>query len=176
MEENNEIKTEEIEKSFDELLKNPKYQAEFDRKMESARVKWETKWQEKAEAEKTEAERLAKLSETEKFEEQIKKLQAKNDELIASQNASALKDEAIKIAAEKGVDVKFLDLFDFTRESAETIKEKLSFLKDNMDTAVTHKVNDRLNQTPPKQVSTEGLSKEKAYLDQKYSRNPYYKK
>ena len=176
MEENTELKEEVKEPTFDELLKNPKYQAEFDRKLESARGKWEAKWQEKAEAEKTEAERLAKLSETEKFEEQIKKLEQKNKELIASQNAAALKDEAVKIAAEQGVDVKFLELFDFTRETADTIKDKISFLKDNMESQITTKINDRLNQAPPKQVKTDGLSVEKAYLDQKYARNPYYKK
>ena len=117
MEENKiaENETTEKEVSFDDLLKNPNYQREFDKKLEGARQKWEAKWQEKANAEKSEAERLAKLSETERFEEQIKKLQSEKDELLAKQNATALKEEAIKIATKNGVDVRFLDLFgDFT--------------------------------------------------------------
>lgn len=177
MEENiNETETVEKEATFDELLKNPKYQADFDRKLEGARKKWEAKWKEEAEAQKTEAERLAKLSETERFEDEIRKLKEQNEGLIRSQNASALKDEAIKIAANEGVDVKFLELFDFTRETADTIKTKISLLKDNLDTAVTTKVNERLVQPSPKEVRTEGISKEKAYLDNKYKNNPYYRK
>ena len=139
------------ETSFDDLLKNPNYQREFDKKLEGARQKWEAKWQEKAKAEKSEAERLAKLSETERFEEQIKKLQSEKDELLAKQNANALKDEAIKIATKQGVDVRFLDLFDFSRETADTIKEKISFLKDNFDSQLKTKLNEKLVQDTPQE-------------------------
>lgn len=154
MEENKiaENETTEKEVSFDDLLKNPNYQREFDKKLEGARQKWEAKWQEKANAEKSEAERLAKLSETERFEEQIKKLQSEKDELLAKQNATALKEEAIKIATKNGVDVRFLDLFDFSKETAETIKEKITILKDNFEAQLKTKLNEKLVQDTPKEV------------------------
>lgn len=176
MEETKETVVENQEPTFDELLKNPNYQREFDKKLEGARLKWETKWQEKANAEKTEAERLAKMSESERYQEEISQLKAKNEELIASRNAAQLKDEAIKIATEQGVDVKLLELFDFAKESADSIKGKIELLKTNIESAVTNKVNGRLNQAPPTQVYTAGSSSEKAYLDNKYKNNPYYKK
>lgn len=174
--ENNEKDVISEETTFDDLLKNPKYQADFDRKLEGARKKWEAKWKEETEAAKNEAERLAKLSETERFEDEINKLKKQNEDLIRSQNASALKDEAIKIATSEGVDVKFLELFDFTRETADTVKSKIALLKENLDSAVTTKVNERLVQPSPKEVHSEGISKEKAYLDNKYKNNRFYKK
>ena len=54
------------DKSFDDILKDKKYQSEFDKRvakaLETAKGKWETDYQAKVEEAKTEAEKLAKMN------------------------------------------------------------------------------------------------------------------
>ena len=54
--------------TLDELLKDPKIQAQFDKKLEGARTKWEAAWQKKTEEAKIEAEKLARMTEDEKHQ------------------------------------------------------------------------------------------------------------
>ena len=65
--------------TFDDLLKDPEYQAEFDRKAEGMKKKWESNWQKKAEKERSEAEALAKMTEEEKHQHELQKLEAEGD-------------------------------------------------------------------------------------------------
>lgn len=161
--------------TLDELLQDPKLQAQFDTKAEGMRKKWLKAWQEQAEAEKIEAEKLARMSEEEKHNLAISKEKERADKAIAELNAFKLKDEAYKIASEKGLDVSLLDVIDYGAETAETIKNKIDIIDSSVKKMVEKEKNDLFKQNPPKQVQTDISSREKAYLDEKYKNNPYYK-
>lgn len=161
--------------SFDDLLKQPEYQAEFDRKLEGAKKKWEASWQKKAEKERSEAEALAKMTEEEKHQHELSKLEAERKQAIAELNAYKLKDEAAKIASEKEIDTTLLDLIDYSSASAENVKEKLETIETAFKKAVEKAVNEKMRQTPPQAVRPHSVTPEKAFLDEKYKDNPYYK-
>lgn len=162
--------------SFDELLKDPEYQAEFDRKAEGMRQKWEASWQKKAEKERSEAEALAKMTEEEKHKHELQKLDDERRQAVAELNAYRLKEEASKIATEKGIDVSLLSLIDFSTATAENVKEKIESLGSVFSKAVERAVNDKLKQPRPQEVRGQGVSSNKQFLDEKYKDNPFYKK
>ena len=167
---------EETKPSFDDLLKDPEYQAEFDRKAEGMRKKWEASWQKKAEKERSEAEALAKMTEEEKHQHELSKLEAERKQAVEELNAYRLKDEASKIANEKGIDVSLLDLIDYQTSTAENVKEKLEAIESAFSRAVEKAVNEKLKQPRPKEFKTDIISSDKQFLDEKYKDNPYYKK
>lgn len=163
--------------TFDELLKDPEYQAEFDRKVAKSTEKAKAKWQKEAEKERSEAEALAKMSEEEKHQHEISKLEAERKQAVSELNAYRLKDEAQKIANEKGLDISLLDLIDYSSASAEDVKVKIDEIDSAFSKAVEKAVNERLKQPKPKQFS--GLTNadpNQDFLDRKYKNNPYYKK
>ena len=162
--------------TFDELLKDPEYQAEFDRKAEGMKKKWESAWQKKAEKERSEAEALAKMTEEEKHQHEIQKLDAERKQAVAELNAYRLKDEAVKIASEKGIDVSLLDLIDYSTATAENVKERMDVIESAFSKAVEKAVNEKLKQARPKEVRTSNTNPDKAFLDEKYKDNPFYKK
>lgn len=172
-----ELKNVETPKTLDEYLKEPTIQAEFDRKLENAKKKWEKSWQEKAEAEKSEAERLAKMSEQEKQQDAINKAIKAKEDAEAELNAYKLKEEAQKIATEKGLDLGLLNIIDYSKESAESVKTKIDDIEKVFKKAIESSVNEKLKQTAPKYVTgaTKGTDND-AYLNQKYGNNRYYKK
>ncbi len=162
--------------SFDDLLKDPEYQAEFDRKVAKSTEKAKAKWQKEAERERSEAEALAKMTEDEKHQHEIKKLDAERKQAVAELNAYKLKDEAQKIAAEKGLDVSLLDMIDFSSSNAESVNDKIKVIESAFNKAVEKAVNEKLRQPRPQEVRTESKGSDKSYLDKKYENNPYYKK
>lgn len=166
----------EDDKSLDELLKeNPSLQAEFDKKLEGARGKWQKSWQEKAEAEKAEAERLAKLTAEEKQQEAIRKLTKEKEESEATLNAYKLEVEAQKMASEKKVDIALLKSIDYRRETTESVSKIIDDISNVFNKAVENAVNEKLKQKDPQSHDGSSKSAEKAYLDEKYKNNPYYK-
>lgn len=166
--------------SFNDLLKDPDYQAEFDRKVakanETAIANAKAKWEKKAEKERSEAEALAKMTEEEKHQHELQKLDAERQQAVAELNAYRLKDEASKIASEKGIDVSLLDLIDYSNATAENVKDKLETIESAFSKAVEKAVNERLKQPRPQEVRSEHRTSEKAFLDEKYKDNPFYKK
>lgn len=167
----------ETKPTFDDLLKDPEYQAEFDRKVAKSTEKAKAKWQKEAEKERSEAEALAKMSEEEKHQHEISKLEAERREAVAELNAYRLKDEAQKIATEKGLDVTLLNLIDYSNATAENVKEKIDTIETTFKKAVEKGINERLKQPRPQEVKTgEHIDPNKEMLDKKYKDNPYYKK
>ena len=61
--------------TFDDFLKNGENQAEFDRRVQKAIQTAQENWKAKNDAEKSEAERLAQMNETEKLQYQLQKQQ-----------------------------------------------------------------------------------------------------
>ena len=141
-------------KSLDELLKDPNLQAEFDKKvakaLEKNAEKLKGEWKAQAEAERTEAERLAKLTESEKQKEALDKA--------------------------KNLDTDLLSTIDFTKETADSVKTKLESLETVFNKAVEGAVNSKLKQSSPYNVSIMSKTEEQAYLDKKYGNSKYYNK
>jgi hypothetical protein len=109
------------------------------------------------EAEKTEAEKLAKMNAQEKLQHELKK--EKEDKLLAQKklNAYELKNEAQKMALnpEMGLDVGLLDLIDFNTVTAEQLNDNLGKIKSVFDEAVERRINDRLKEKSPKSVTNQ---------------------
>ena len=165
--------------TLDDVLKDKAMQSEFDKRVAKALATSKAKWQEeydaKVQAEKNEAERLAKMSETEKFEHELAKIKAEKEQAQAKLNAYELKNEAQKIATEKGIDITLLDLIDYAKETADSVKEKLNTIETVFNKAVEKTVNEKLKQSSPKQVAGNNATSEQQYLKEKYKDNPYFK-
>lgn len=167
--------------TFDELLQDPEYQREFDKKVAKAIEKSKAKWQKDEEAKRTEAEALARMSEEEKHKHELSKVEAERSKAVAELNAYKLKEEALKIAAEKELDVSLLNVLDYSKETAESVKSKIDDIDTSFKKAVEKRINEVMKQATPKQFNNIASSnsklspQEKAVLDEKYKNNPYYK-
>lgn len=157
--------------TFQELLdSNKEYQAEFDRRVnkgiDTAKTNWETEYKKQLEAEKTEAERLAKLTEEERIKEEMEAKDKKIAELEAKENARTLKDETLKIFTKKDIPLAYIDLFDFNNISADKIAEKVELLSNNLSKDKESWLNNVLKQNPPTQKNNASSTKElKTYED-----------
>lgn len=153
----------ETPKTFDEMLKEANYQSEFDKKVQKSLDTARAKWEAEKEAEKSEAERLAKMKEDERKDYEIEKAHKAQAEAEAKLNAYELKEEAIKMvnAPETQVDVSLLSLIDFRNIKAEQVEPTIKNIKKVFDSAVENEVNKRLKETTPRTVNSYSQSKER---------------
>ena len=107
------------------------------------------KYKEQVEAEKTEAEKLAKMKSDEKLQYQLEKEKSEKDNALAELNAYKLKEEAIKVASEKGLEVSLLNLIDFKTVTAEKLNENIDNLSTVFNKAVEKMVNEKLKEDTP---------------------------
>ena len=141
--------------TFDDVLSNKEYQAEFDRRVQKAIQTHETKlkeqWKLEQDTQKSEAEKLAQMNETQKLQYQLKKQEEANQEIQKKLNARDLKDEAIKIATtqDTAFDPEFLNLFDYENMTAEQLQEKTKLIKTIQDRIVEKAVNEWSKEKPP---------------------------
>ncbi len=143
--------------TFDEILQDKTYQSEFDKRvaksLETAKTKWEKEYNEKLEAEKTEAEKLAQMKEEEKHAYELEQANKKAEEAINKLNAYELKEQAINIAQEKGLDISLLDDIDYSSQTAETIKTIIDTKKQVFDKALEKAINERYKEKTPSNVN-----------------------
>ena len=137
--------------TFDDFLKDGKNQAEFDRRVQKAIQTAQEGWKAKNDAEKSEAERLAQMNETEKLQYQLQKQQKDYEAMQKKLNARDLKDEALKIATtqDTAFDPEFLNLFDYESMTAEQLQEKTKLIKSIQDRIVEKAVNEWSKEKPP---------------------------
>lgn len=137
--------------SFDDFLKDAKNQAEFDKRVQKAIQTAQEKWKIKNDAEKTEAERLAQMNETEKLQYELEKQKKLNEETQRKLNARDLKDEALKIATteETAFDPEFLNLFSFESMTAEELQQKTKLLKSIQDRIIEKTINEWAKEKSP---------------------------
>ena len=135
--------------TFDDILKNKEYQAEFDRRVQKAITTHDEKMKAINDAEKSEAEKLASMNEKQKLEYQVQKEKEKSENALAELNAYKMKEEAISIASEKGLDVSLLNLIDFKTVTAEKLTEHIDNLSAVFNKAVEKSVNERLKEDTP---------------------------
>lgn len=141
--------------TFDDVLSNKEYQAEFDRRVQKAIQTHETKlkeqWKLEQDTQKSEAEKLAQMNETQKLQYQLKKQSEENEKIQRKLNARDLKDEGFKIATapDTAFDPEFLNLFDYENMTAEQLQEKTKLIKAIQDRIVEKAVNEWAKEKPP---------------------------
>ena len=137
--------------TFDDFLKDGKNQAEFDRRVQKAIQTAQESWKAKNDQEKSEAERLAQMNETEKLQYQLEQKDKSIEEIQKKLNARDLKDEAIGIATnpETAFDSEFLNLFKFEDMTAEELQKITKSLKTIQDRIVENAVNEWSKEKPP---------------------------
>ncbi len=143
--------TEEEDKplTFDEILKDKTYQAEFDRRVQKALETNRAKWEADEQTKRTEAEKLAKMDAEQKAKYELKKANEERDSAIAKLNAYELKNTAIKIAQEKGLDISLLEDIDYSRQTAETITTIIDTKKAVFDKALEKAIKDKFKEKSP---------------------------
>lgn len=139
--------------TFTELLKNPEYQREFDKlvnkSLTTAKTNWEKDIRSQIEQERTEAEKLAKMDADQKIKYELNKAKEQNATLQNELNAINLYKTASNIAKEKGLPTGYLDLIDFSKESADTITDKISKLEEIRTKDLEDYLNTKLRQPTP---------------------------
>ena len=135
--------------TFDDFLKGEGNQAEFDRRVQKAIDTAKTKWKEIMDTEKSEAEKLAKMNKEQKLEYEAQKANKEKDNALAELNAYKLKEQAVKVASEKGLEISLLDLIDFKTVTAEKLNENIDNLSVVFNKAVEKAVNERLREDSP---------------------------
>lgn len=145
--------------SFTELLKNPEYQREFDKlvnkSLTTAKTNWEKDIRSQIEKERTEAEKLAKMDADQKIKYELNKIKSENEELHSRINAQDLYKTASAIANEQGLPTAYLNLIDFSKETADTIREKMGLLNEIRNKDLQNYLNSRLRQPTPVEKRTE---------------------
>lgn len=156
--------------NFDDFLKENKNQSEFDRRVQKAIQTAQESWKAKNDADKTEAERLAQMTETEKLQYKLEQQAKANEEIQKKLNARDLKDEAIKIATtpDTAFDPEFLNLFEFENMTAEQLQEKTKTLKAIQDRIVAKVISEWSKEESPKNVNQNEANKNDSQLAQAF--------
>ena len=127
-------------------------QKETDRKttkaLETAKSKWEAEYQAKLETEKSEAEKLAKMSEAERFESELAKQKDAFESERAQFNREKLELQTVKELAAEGLPTEFSSYV--LADSAETIKENIKTFKTKWQAGIEKAVDERLQGRTPK--------------------------
>lgn len=133
-------------KSFDDVLKDKKYQSEFDKRvakaLETSKAKWETDYSSKLETAKTEAEKLAKMNADEKAkyseEKRVEELTKREKDITTRE----LKAQAYETLAGKGLPKDLVDILNY--QDAESCNKSIEAVEKAFQSAVEKAVNDKL--------------------------------
>lgn len=147
--------------SFDEILGDKTYQAEFDRRVQKALETAKNKWEAEEQTKRTEAEKLAKMDAEQKAKYELKKANEERDSAIAKLNAYELKNTAIKIAQEKGLDISLLEDIDYSKQTAETINTIIDTKKAVFDKALEKAIKDKFKEKSPININSDIKSETK---------------
>ena len=94
------------------------------------------------EAQRAEADKLAKMDADQQKDYEIEKANKRALSAESELNAYKLKDEAIRQASEKGVDLDLMQTLDYSKETAESIKSKIDIFA-NASKETTPQTGDR---------------------------------
>lgn len=158
------------EMTFDEILQDPKYQAEFDKRVAKATEKVlaskEEEWkkrelelagredeirkniQEEMEAKAKEAEENAKLTEAEKYKKQLDKITQDNLAMQAKLDLIDRKEKIQKYVKEKGYSPRILNLINPAAISASEIESKVDEINTTFSETVSGELKEKLKENP----------------------------
>lgn len=112
------------------------------------------------EAEKTEAERLAKLSSEERLKEELNGYKSRAEKSEAMLNAYQLKDQTVKDNSD--IPSELINLIDFNKyNTAELVKEQLDIIRNTYKKAVELGVNESLKEKTPVTKLSDTVAKKK---------------
>ena len=120
----------------------------------NAKSKWEEEFKVKMEKERTEAEKLANMKESEKHKYELEQERLAKENAINELNAYKLRDEAFKIAKEKGLDTSLLEDIDFSKQNAETITTIIDTKKQVFDKALEKAINEKYKEKTPENIAS----------------------
>lgn len=133
--------------SFDDVLSQNNYKAEFDKRLkqalQTAQTEWETQQQEKI----TEAEKLKKMNADEKTKYELDKRAKELDKKEKDITTRELKAQAYETLAEKNLPKELIDALNFS--DAETCNASIEAVEKAFQNAVKKAVDDRLRSKPP---------------------------
>ena len=152
--------SEEKEDPFDAFLKDPKNQAEFDRRvakaMETQKTKLAATHKTELEAAKSEAAKLAKMNAEQKQQYELEKLQKENEELKAAQAKAELGREASVLLKDHKIDAT-QEILDFVvGKDAEATKANIDKFVEIIEKQLKAAEVERATGTTPKIYKREG--------------------
>lgn len=116
--------------------------------MKTAEQKWQKEYDKKLEDEKSEAEKLAKMSAEERAKAEFEKEKKKFDDERAKFNRDRLELETAKELGKQGLDVEFSSFL--MGENAESTNENIKLFNEKFDSAVENAATERLKGKTPK--------------------------
>lgn len=144
---------EKVELTPEELQK--KIEAESDRKLakvlEKKQKEWDSLTEQKIQEALKEKERLSKLSEKERKDEELSKREQEIEKRLKEIELKELKADAVSDLADKGLPAEFAD-FLLAEDAANTL-ENINNFKSAFDKAVNEAVKEKLRQDTPKSSS-----------------------
>lgn len=160
--------------TFDDVLKNSKYQAEFDRRVNKAlgtsREKQEADIQKKLDAARDEGRAMASMS----AEELIKKERADLDKMRSALETERLKSRAKSIASERGLPSALADILRYDNDDG--FASQLDTVKALIDGQVQAQIKAHIaGQTPPAASKT-SENRSDGVRAEFYRRNPKFKR
>ena len=133
--------------NFDEILKEPKYQAEFDKKVAKAIETAKTKWDEELAAKQKEMEENAKLTVEERTKKELEDLTKERDELKSSIAKREMKDKGLEYIKSKGYNQSVSELISMDNfENENDLYSKLDEMNNKLSTAINDGVNSKLQE------------------------------
>ena len=132
---------------FDTILKDPKYQAEFDKRVAKAIETAKGKWDEEAEAARKEMEENAKLTAEEKIKKQMEKLTQENELYKANEAKRAMKDASLEYIKTKGYSNAIADLVDLSSFKDENdMHSRLDIINTNLSNTISRELDNKLKE------------------------------
>ena len=132
---------------FDTILKDPKYQAEFDKRIAKAIETAKGKWDEEAEAARKEMEENAKLTAEEKIKKQMEKLTQENEIYKANEAKRAMKDASLEYIKTKGYSNAIADLVDLSSFKDENdMHSRLDIINTNLSNTSSRELDNKLKE------------------------------
>ncbi|QBX22579.1 capsid and scaffold protein [Streptococcus phage Javan90] len=149
------------EQTFDDILSDPKKQAEFDKRVAKAIDTARNKWVAETEEKENEAKRLAKMNAEQKAQHEKAKLEARIAELEAERTLSEMKSTARTMLSEANINVSDALLSQLVSTDADKTKNAVEAFSEAFSEAVEKEVKERLKSPAPKKSNgNSGLTKE----------------
>ena len=157
-------------KTYTQEELNQLLQKEGDRRVTSAREKFEKEFKEKLEKEKSEAERLANLSADEKEKELLEQSKKDIETREKAIKQKELKLDAIDVLSDRKLPIKFADML--LKDDAESTMENIKLFEKEWESAIDAAVTEKLKKKSPGFGNEDGARSTSSIAN---SRNKEYK-
>lgn len=139
--------------SVEETQKEKTYsRAEVNKMMSAEKDKIRNELLQEFESKKSEAEKLAKMDAEQKLNYELEQSKKENESLKSQLNSMTLRTQANTYANEKGLPIGYIEDFDYAKETAESVKEKIDKLVKLRSNDLDGMLKDKLKQSSPKAV------------------------